>query len=279
MSRARRGADGFAATAPAYDSGLLIGNIVKVGPPLGYGTVTTGPLSSTATLPVIGTVIANATSVASVFGGPGPGGNSVTASPFVTAIATSLAQTPFPVAAHAVAGSDPFVLSPLASETPMTVEVNLNPNTAQDPSNAFDFQAVSPDNTQAVANSSYNLSITTNIPDMPTIMNLTISDSSVTGMGVAWTSPVLAQPFAASDFTADSNGVYTLNPSLAVFDLTFMVPAGDFATDGNGNPTGLQLNFATSGDALITPVPEPATILLAGWLGLALAALRLRRRK
>jgi len=41
-----------------------------------------------------------------------------------------------------------------------------------------------------------------------------------------------------------------------VFDLTFMVPAGDFATDGNGDPMGLQLNLVETAESMITAVPN-----------------------
>ena len=178
-------------------------SLVKVGPPLGYGTVTTGPLSANATLPVFGTIVGTATSLASITGGAGPAGNGVTLVGVALTTATGLGDP----TSMAYTATDPFTLTPLASPTSMTVEINLNPDPSDYPGGTS-FQALSSDNTEAIATSSLSLDITTNIPDLATVMSMTITDSSVSGISVSnWCSPVLAQPFTASDFTADSNGV------------------------------------------------------------------------
>jgi len=261
----------------SYAPGAFTGPIVTLATatkPIRYSGVGVGNTSATS-------VAGKATSSGYIQAAADPDGKSVDLTPTTTTttLAAGLLGALYLNAASKV-GTDPFVLDPLASATPMTVEINLNPSLAEDPCSAFSFQAVSSDNTQAIATDSLSLDVTTNIPGLTNIMSMTITDSSVSGMCVSnWCSPVLAQPFAGSDFTADDNGVYTLNPSLAVFDLTFMVPAGDFATDGNGDPMGLQLNLVETAESMITAVPEPATILLVGWLGVALVAVGMRRRK
>ena len=144
---------GFAGLATPFDSGVVKGNIVTVGPPLAYGSVPIGPSASIASL--AGLVYGKATAYSKTFATPSADGKSVIATPTTSALAMAPPfGTAVPVAASAVSESDPFILSPLASEMPMTIEVNLNPDTADDPTNAFDIQAVSPDNSQWTASSS-----------------------------------------------------------------------------------------------------------------------------
>jgi hypothetical protein len=244
------------------------GNIITLGPPITYARISTGLVSAS---DFFGAVTAS--SRAAIFGQASADGKSALVFPFVGVSASGI-----PSEAAGGSGTDPFIMTPLAAATPMTVEINLNPSTSDDPDAGFSFQAVSDSNALGqIASDSFNLSVTTNIPGFETILSMTITDSSVSGMNVSnWTSPVLAQPFTGSDFTADDNGVYTLDPSKALFDLTFMVPAGDFALDSNNNPTGLQLNIDESA---VATTPEPATVVLAGWLGVVLAAVGLRRRQ
>jgi hypothetical protein len=247
------------------------GVILTAGPPAVGGTVayplTTNPYSS-----IIGS--ATATTSGLIRGIPtGPGGGVINAVSVVSVTPTTATSTGLAfAAASATASTDPIVLAPLDSATQAMLDVNLLSNYPSDPTAEFSLTATSSGPTAAVAGAEFDLNVTTNIPGLSTLFDLSFEvDSNSSQVTVGFSSPVISQPILPSDFTVTSSGTYVLGTGKTDFEVPFTIPAGTLATDPMLGPEGLVLNVDQSTRVFAgTPEPGAITLLLTVCAGLAL---------
>ena len=171
--------------------------------------------------------------------------------------------------AVAVAGTDPFELTPFMTPMPAFLMVDLAPQLDMDPTDTFAIAATAQPG--AFAKASYSIRATSNIPSLPTLFSLGFSADSMSSslVNVAFMSPLISQPISSSDFAnAAEPGLHLLDPGKRFFTVPFTIPAGELGMD-NGSAIGLALNFnvVSSGESA---VPEPATVWLMFAGGLAI---------
>jgi hypothetical protein len=250
------------------------GAILTAGPPAVGGTVGY-PLTTNTHSNLVGS--ATATTMGLIRGIPtGPGKGVINAVTIVGITPTTAKASGIAFAvATATVKTDPLVLDPLSTAANAMLVVNLLSDYPTDPSAEFSLTAAA---TGGFAASEFQLSVTTDIPGLGTLFDLSFAANSDSNhVTVGFESPVISDPFVSSDFTSSSPGTYVLSDSMTQFDVPFTIPAGTLAVSSTLGSEGLVLNFDQSSEA-IAEAPEPVEFVpLAGVL-VVFAFFRVSRR-
>jgi hypothetical protein len=244
------------------------GAILTAGPPPVGGTVSY-PLTTNTHSNLVGS--ATATTSALIRGIPtGPGGGVVNMVSIVAVTSTSATASGIAFAAATAEARDPFTLAPLASDTPAVLTVDL----ALDPTHPLELGAS--ESGAGDAMSDFHIDAASDIPGLSSLFSLDLTDvAGGSGVGIDFTSPLVSDPLAESDFTPLGGGEFELGAAFEEFTIPFTIPAGTLAIDPTLGPVGLELDTTVS-SASVAAIPESASLLSLA-VGFGVMALFARR--